>query len=165
MIRTVAVALPVPRLGLLTYAVPIANRDGVPISVPIAPGVRVSVPLGTSGSLPNCARRRGSPEPDLQLLAPLATANRLDEIRRIQFEMPIIELSGTDLRRRAAEVARDLEEVDREHRRHDRGHERRVGPVVQGPRARLRPAESHALQPADGGFARAHAARPVNRRA
>ncbi len=38
MSRTVAVALPVPRLGLLTYAVP----DGVAL----APGVRVSVPLG-----------------------------------------------------------------------------------------------------------------------
>jgi primosomal protein N' len=38
MSRTVAVALPVPRLGLLTYAVP----DGVAV----APGVRVSVPLG-----------------------------------------------------------------------------------------------------------------------
>jgi primosomal protein N' (replication factor Y) len=36
--RTVAVALPVPRLGLLTYAVP----DGVTLT----PGVRVSVPLG-----------------------------------------------------------------------------------------------------------------------
>jgi len=38
MSRTVAVALPVPRLGLLTYAVP----DGATL----APGVRVSVPLG-----------------------------------------------------------------------------------------------------------------------
>ena len=38
MSRTVAVALPVPRLGLLTYAVP----DGVALT----PGVRVSVPLG-----------------------------------------------------------------------------------------------------------------------
>ena len=36
--RTVAVALPVPRLGLLTYVVP----DGVTL----VPGVRVSVPLG-----------------------------------------------------------------------------------------------------------------------
>jgi len=42
MSRTVAVALPVPRLGLLTYSVPDGLRDGVPI----APGVRVSVPLG-----------------------------------------------------------------------------------------------------------------------
>jgi primosomal protein N' (replication factor Y) (superfamily II helicase) len=38
MSRTVAVALPVPRLGLLTYAVP----EGLTL----APGVRVSVPLG-----------------------------------------------------------------------------------------------------------------------
>jgi primosomal protein N' (replication factor Y) (superfamily II helicase) len=38
MTRTVAVALPVPRLGLLTYTVP----DGMTL----APGVRVSVPLG-----------------------------------------------------------------------------------------------------------------------
>jgi primosomal protein N' (replication factor Y) len=38
MSRTVAVALPVPRLGLLTYAVP----EGVTLE----PGVRVSVPLG-----------------------------------------------------------------------------------------------------------------------
>ena len=38
MSRTVAVALPVPRLGLLTYAVP----EGVALE----PGMRVSVPLG-----------------------------------------------------------------------------------------------------------------------
>ena len=38
MSRTIAVALPVPRLGLLTYIVP----DGVTL----VPGVRVSVPLG-----------------------------------------------------------------------------------------------------------------------
>lgn len=52
-------------------------------------------------AVPVVVRRRGSPEPDLQHLAPLVSPDRLAEIRRIQVEMPIIELSGTDLRRRA----------------------------------------------------------------
>jgi len=46
--------------------------------------------------------RRGSPEPDLRLLAPLVSPHRLAEIRRFQVEMPVVELSSTDLRERAA---------------------------------------------------------------
>jgi nicotinate-nucleotide adenylyltransferase len=53
-------------------------------------------------AVPVVVRRRGSPEPDLAVLTPLVPAERLAEIRRIQVEMPIIELSGTELRRRAA---------------------------------------------------------------
>jgi nicotinate-nucleotide adenylyltransferase len=53
-------------------------------------------------AVPVVVRRRGSPEPDLAALAPLVSPERLAEVRRIQVEMPLIELSGTDLRRRAA---------------------------------------------------------------
>jgi len=52
---------------------------------------------------PIVVRRAGSPEPDFGALASLVSAQRLAEIRRCQVEMPIIELSSTDLRQRAAE--------------------------------------------------------------
>lgn len=51
---------------------------------------------------PVVVRRAGSPEPDFSVLAGIVSADRLDEIRRLQVEMPIIELSSTDLRQRAA---------------------------------------------------------------
>jgi len=51
---------------------------------------------------PIVVRRAGSPEPDFAVLAPLVSAERLAEIRRLQVEMPMIELSSTDLRERAA---------------------------------------------------------------
>ena len=53
-------------------------------------------------ALPVVVRRAGSPLPDLAALAPFVSAERLEEIRRLQVEMPIVELSSTDLRRRAA---------------------------------------------------------------
>lgn len=53
-------------------------------------------------ALPVVVRRAGSPAPDLAALAPFVSSERLAEIRRLQVEMPIIELSSTDLRRRAA---------------------------------------------------------------
>ena len=51
---------------------------------------------------PIVVRRAGSLEPDFSALTPLVSAERLAEIRRCQVEMPIIELSSTDLRQRAA---------------------------------------------------------------
>jgi nicotinate-nucleotide adenylyltransferase len=51
---------------------------------------------------PAVVRRGGSPEPDFVGLAPLVSSERLNEIRAVQVEMPLIELSSTDLRRRAA---------------------------------------------------------------
>jgi len=51
---------------------------------------------------PAVVRRGGSPEPDFSVLAPFVSAARLSEIRAAQVEMPLIELSSTDLRRRAA---------------------------------------------------------------
>jgi nicotinate-nucleotide adenylyltransferase len=51
---------------------------------------------------PVVVRRAGLPEPDYRALAALVSAERLEEIRRHQVEMPIIGLSSTDLRRRAA---------------------------------------------------------------
>lgn len=53
-------------------------------------------------AIPIVFRRQGSPEPELNLLRPLVARERLDEIRRLQVQMPVIELSGTDLRQRAA---------------------------------------------------------------
>ena len=53
-------------------------------------------------AIPVVVRRRGAPEPDLTVLAGLASDQRLAEIRRVQVEMPVIELSSTDLRERAA---------------------------------------------------------------
>ncbi len=51
---------------------------------------------------PIVVRRAGSPEPDFSVLGPFVPPDRLTEIRRMQVEMPIIELSSTDLRQRAA---------------------------------------------------------------
>ena len=51
---------------------------------------------------PAVGRRGGSPEPEFRVLEPLVGAARLEEIRSSQFAMPLIELSSTDLRERAA---------------------------------------------------------------
>ena len=51
---------------------------------------------------PVVVRRGGSPEPDFSVLAALVSPQRINEIRLAQVEMPLIELSSTDLRRRAA---------------------------------------------------------------
>jgi len=51
---------------------------------------------------PVVVRRAGSPEPDFTAMAPLVSAERLAEIRRWQVEMPLVELSSTDLRQRGA---------------------------------------------------------------
>jgi nicotinate-nucleotide adenylyltransferase len=47
-------------------------------------------------------RRGGAPEPDFSVLSPFVSPDRLAEIRASQIEMPLIELSSTDLRERAA---------------------------------------------------------------
>ena len=51
-------------------------------------------------AVPLVVRRAGSPEPDFSVIRHLVTAERLDEIRAHQVEMPIIELSSTEIRQR-----------------------------------------------------------------
>lgn len=47
-------------------------------------------------------RRGGAPEPDFSILNNLISSERLAQIRAAQVQMPLIELSSTDLRHRAA---------------------------------------------------------------
>src|SRR5262245_18934501 len=47
-------------------------------------------------------RRAGGVEPDFSVLGPLVSGERLSAIRAAQVEMPLVELSSTDLRQRAA---------------------------------------------------------------
>src|SRR5262245_27802437 len=54
-------------------------------------------------AIPAVVRRGGSAEPDFAVLSPLVSADRLAEIRAAQVEMPLIELSSTDLRTRSGE--------------------------------------------------------------
>ncbi|HEV2969878.1 MAG TPA: nicotinate-nucleotide adenylyltransferase [Pirellulales bacterium] len=51
---------------------------------------------------PIVVRRAGAAEPDYAVLAPLVPADRLEAIRRLRVEMPVIDLSASDLRRRVA---------------------------------------------------------------
>jgi nicotinate-nucleotide adenylyltransferase len=53
-------------------------------------------------SLPAIVRRGGSPEPDFDVLRELVSAERLEKIRASQVQMPLIELSSTELRERVA---------------------------------------------------------------
>jgi nicotinate-nucleotide adenylyltransferase len=53
-------------------------------------------------AMPVVVRRGGAPEPDFDVLKPLVSAAKLAEIRAAQVQMPLIELSSTDLRERAA---------------------------------------------------------------
>jgi nicotinate-nucleotide adenylyltransferase len=53
-------------------------------------------------ALPVVVRRGGAAEPDFAVLAGLVSAERLAAIRAAQVQMPLIELSSTDLRQRAA---------------------------------------------------------------
>jgi nicotinate-nucleotide adenylyltransferase len=48
-------------------------------------------------------RRAGQPPLDLDLLRGIAAAERIDQARRCQVEMPEIGLSGTDIRGRVAQ--------------------------------------------------------------
>lgn len=53
-------------------------------------------------ALPLVVRRHGSPEPQYDVVASLLAAERLEMVRQMTVDMPIIELSASDLRRRAA---------------------------------------------------------------
>ena len=53
-------------------------------------------------AIPTVVRRGGTPEPEFTVLSSLVSPDRLAEIRAAQVEMPLIELSSTDLRHRAA---------------------------------------------------------------
>ncbi|MDA1050813.1 MAG: nicotinate-nucleotide adenylyltransferase [Planctomycetota bacterium] len=53
-------------------------------------------------AVPLVVRRAGSPEPDFSSIRHLVTPARLEEIREHQVEMPIIELSSTEIRERVA---------------------------------------------------------------
>ena len=52
---------------------------------------------------PVVVRRAGAPEPDLGTLAAFMPPSKLADVRGLQVEMPIIELSSTDLRQRAGD--------------------------------------------------------------
>jgi len=54
-------------------------------------------------ALPVVVRRGGSAEPDFAPLTNLVPAARLEGIKACQVEMPLMELSSTDLRQRASE--------------------------------------------------------------
>lgn len=51
---------------------------------------------------PIVVRRSDAPEPDMATLDELVSAERLEVIRSLQVQMPLIELSASDLRSRAA---------------------------------------------------------------
>ena len=51
---------------------------------------------------PVVVRRSGAPQPDLAVLKQFMPSERIDQVRGLMVEMPIIELSSTDLRERAA---------------------------------------------------------------
>ena len=51
---------------------------------------------------PVVVRRSGAPQPDLAVLRQFMPSERINTVRGLMVEMPIIELSSTDLRERAA---------------------------------------------------------------
>ena len=53
-------------------------------------------------ALPIAVCRPGEPELDFGVLAPIASPDRIDEIRRHQVQMPQIGIRSSDLRRRVA---------------------------------------------------------------
>ncbi len=53
-------------------------------------------------AIPIVVRRAGSPIPDLAVLKPLMTVERLEEANGNQVAMPIIDLSSSEMRRRVA---------------------------------------------------------------
>jgi len=54
-------------------------------------------------AIPLVVRRAGSAEPSFEALADLVGADRLTTIRQQQVEMPIVELSSTDIRERVSD--------------------------------------------------------------
>lgn len=53
-------------------------------------------------AMPLVVRRHGSPEPNFQSLAPLLTAERLAQVQANVVNMPVIELSSTEIRQRVS---------------------------------------------------------------
>ncbi len=53
-------------------------------------------------AVPVVVRRRDTPEPDFQNLAGLVSAERLQEIRRHQVQMPLVDFSSTAIRQAVA---------------------------------------------------------------
>lgn len=53
-------------------------------------------------AIPIAVRRAGAPEPDYAAIAPFMSPERLEAIRSQRVEMPVIDLSARDLRRRAS---------------------------------------------------------------
>lgn len=53
-------------------------------------------------AVPLVVRRSGQPEPDFNVLSELVSPERLQQIAASQVEMPRVELSATDIRRRVA---------------------------------------------------------------
>jgi nicotinate-nucleotide adenylyltransferase len=53
-------------------------------------------------AVPAVVHRSGAPERDFQVLKDLVSAERLSEFRAAQVEMPIVEISSTDIRQRIA---------------------------------------------------------------
>jgi nicotinate-nucleotide adenylyltransferase len=53
-------------------------------------------------AIPLIVRRAGAREPDYSALAPLVSPERLEAIRSLRVEMPVIDFSASDLRHRAA---------------------------------------------------------------
>jgi nicotinate-nucleotide adenylyltransferase len=53
-------------------------------------------------ALPAAVRRAGSPPLDFSCLRTIASAERIELIRRHEVEMPLMDISGTDLRRLAS---------------------------------------------------------------
>lgn len=53
-------------------------------------------------AIPVVVRRRGSPEPELDVLRELVSAERLERIRQYQVQMPVVEFSSTAIRQSVA---------------------------------------------------------------
>ncbi len=62
-----------------------------------------NLPRSASSAIPIIVHRPHSPAPDVDRLAKFVDSDRLEEIRRVQVEMPLIELSSSDLRQRVEE--------------------------------------------------------------
>jgi nicotinate-nucleotide adenylyltransferase len=54
-------------------------------------------------AIPTAVRRAGAREPNYDVLSALVSPERLEAIRSQRVEMPVIDLSASDLRRRAAD--------------------------------------------------------------
>lgn len=66
--------------------------------------------------------RRGNPPPDLSILSQVTTPDRIEAMQAVQFEMPLVEFSSSEIRRRVAagqtiryQTPRAVEEYIRSH--------------------------------------------------